>query len=229
MISSNSDFRSLINNGNFLVVDVGGTFIKVYAKDLIDVIKIKSGLSMTPQKFIHELNENLSFSHYAGVSIGFPSPIIENRIIKEPTNLGYGWVNFDLESAFNCPVKIINDAAMQAIGSYDGGKMLFLGLGTGLGSTLVVNNEVISLELGHLNYLDHNYEYFTCDAYRKKNGNKVWENKVLNITDNFYQVFMPDYIVLGGGNVVRINNLPEYVRRGGNDKAFIGGMKIWSE
>ncbi|EJD6048553.1 ROK family protein [Providencia rettgeri] len=184
---------------------------------------------MTPQKFIHELNENLSFSHYAGVSIGFPSPIIENRIIKEPTNLGYGWVNFDLESAFNCPVKIINDAAMQAIGSYDGGKMLFLGLGTGLGSTLVVNNEVISLELGHLNYLDHNYEYFTCDAYRKKNGNKVWENKVLNITDNFYQVFMPDYIVLGGGNVVRINNLPEYVRRGGNDKAFIGGMKIWSE
>ncbi|KNC29981.1 hypothetical protein FF38_14146 [Lucilia cuprina] len=148
---------------------------------------------------------------------------------NEPANLGYGWVNFDLESAFNCPVKIINDAAMQATGSYDGGKMLFLGLGTGLGSSLVVNNEVISLELGHLNYLDHNYEYFTCDAYRQKNGNKNWEDEVLNITDDFYQVFMPDYIVLGGGNVVRLNNLPEYVRRGGNDKAFIGGMKMWNE
>ncbi|MEY0290249.1 ROK family protein [Providencia rettgeri] len=229
MISSNQNVQYFFKKRNVLVIDIGGTFIKVYSSDLNNAIKIKSGLSMTPQKFIHELNENYSLSHYSAISIGFPSLIIENRIMKEPANLGHGWVNFDLKSAFNCPVKIINDAAMQAIGSYDRGKMLFLGLGTGLGSSLVVNNEVISLELGHLNYLDHDYEYFTCDAYRKKNGNKVWESKVLNITDGFYQVFMPDYIVLGGGNVVRINNLPEYVRRGGNDKAFIGGMKMWSE
>lgn len=210
-----------------LVIDVGGTHVKLYTAPNIPAIEFVSGHQMTPEQFISDINQYVDPSSFDGVSIGFPSPISGNRILKEPVNLGCGWVDFDLVNAFPCPIRLINDAAMQAVGSYEGGSMLFLGLGTGLGSALVVNQQLQPMEIAHLPYLEHDYEYYVSEHYRELVGDEVWQQGVLTIVNYFYQALMPDYIVIGGGNVHHFTELPEYVRRGDNDKAFLGGIRIW--
>lgn len=212
---------------SILVVDVGGTHVKLYTDSHTPEIEFVSGNTMTPEQFIHQIYQSIDPSKFDGISIGFPSPIAGNQILKEPANLGAGWVEFDLAGAFSCPMRLINDAAMQAVGSYEGGSMLFLGLGTGLGSSLIVNHQLQPMEIAHLPYLDHDYEYYVSEHYRKSEGNEVWRQSVLKIVDHFYQALMPDYIVIGGGNVHQFTELPEHVRRGDNDKAFIGGLRIW--
>lgn len=210
-----------------LVIDVGGTHVKLYTNPHAPAIEFASGHMMTPEQFIHQVYQSVDPSEFDGISIGFPSPIAGNQILKEPANLGTGWGGFDLADAFSCPIRLINDAAMQAVGSYEGGSMLFLGLGTGLGSTLIVNQQLQPMELAHLPYLEHDYEYYVSEHYRESKGNEVWRQSVLTIVDLFYQALMPDYIVIGGGNVHQFTALPEHVRRGDNDKAFIGGLRIW--
>nr|WP_282557963.1 ROK family protein [Providencia burhodogranariea] len=210
-----------------LVIDVGGTHVKLYTDPNSSAIEFVSGHTMTPEQFIQDIHQNVDPSMFDGVSIGFPSPISGNRILKEPVNLGTGWVDFNLANAFPCPVRLINDAAMQAVGSYEGGSMLFLGLGTGLGTTLVVNQQLQPMEIAHLPYLEHDYEYYVSEHYRESAGDELWRKNVLKIVDYFYQALMPDYIVIGGGNIHQFTDLPEYVRRGDNDKAFLGGLRIW--
>ncbi|EMI5490681.1 ROK family protein [Providencia vermicola] len=210
-----------------LVIDVGGTHVKLYTAPNTPAIEFVSGDKMTPEQFIHDINQYVDPTSFDSVSIGFPSPISGNRILKEPVNLGEGWVDFDLVNAFPCPIRLINDAAMQAVGSYEGGSMLFLGLGTGLGSALVVNQQLQPMEIAHLPYLEHDYEYYASEHYRELVGDEVWRQSVLTIVDYFYQALMPDYIVIGGGNVHHFTQLPKYVRRGDNDKAFLGGIRIW--
>ncbi|WP_025121483.1 MULTISPECIES: ROK family protein [unclassified Serratia (in: enterobacteria)] len=213
--------------GRILVVDVGGTHVKLYTAANTPAIEFVSGHAMTPEQFIYNINQYVDPSSFDGVSIGFPSPISGNRILSEPVNLGRGWVDFDLVNAFSCPTRLINDAAMQAVGSYEGGSMLFLGLGTGLGSALIVNQQLQPMEISHLPYLEHDYEYYVSEHYRESVGDDVWRQSVLTIVDYFYEALMPDYIVIGGGNVHQFTELSEHVRRGDNDKAFIGGIRIW--
>lgn len=210
-----------------LVIDVGGTHVKLYTDPISPAIEFVSGHTMTPEQFIQDIHQNVDPSMFDGISIGFPSPISGNRILTEPVNLGSGWVDFDLVNAFPCPIRLINDAAMQAVGSYEGGSMLFLGLGTGLGTTLVVNQQLLPMEIAHLPYLDHDYEYYVSEHYRESAGDELWRQNVLKIVDYFYKALMPDYIVIGGGNVHQFTDLPEHVRRGDNDKAFLGGLRIW--
>lgn len=210
-----------------LVIDIGGTHVKLYCEPHTPAHEFVSGHTMTPDQFMQNINQSVDLTAFDGVSIGFPAPIGGNRILKEPANLATGWVNFDLMAAFPCPVRLINDAAMQAVGSYQGGSMLFLGLGTGLGSALVVNQQLQPLEMAHLPYLEHDYEYYVSEHYRESAGDEQWRQQVLTIVDIFYQALMPDYIVLGGGNVHQFTALPPHVRRGDNDKAFLGGLRIW--
>jgi predicted NBD/HSP70 family sugar kinase len=166
--------------------------------------------------------------HYDAVSIGYPGVVRRGRIVREPHNLGAGWVGFDFRAAFARPVKIINDAAMQALGDYDGGKMLFLGLGTGLGSALIVDGVIAAMELGHLHGGDgHNYEYDLGNQGRKRLGNKRWRRKVQAVVNGFRAALLPDYIVLGGGNAARLEPLPPQTRRGDNAQAFVGGFRLW--
>lgn len=168
-----------------LVIDVGGTHVKLYTAPNTPAIEFVSGHTMTPEQFIHDVNQCVDTSLFDGVSIGFPSPISGNRILKEPVNLASGWVNFDLADAFPCPIRLINDAAMQAVGSYEGGSMLFLGLGTGLGSALIVNQQLQPMEVAHLPYLEHDYEYYVSEHYRESEGDAVWRQSVLTVVDLF--------------------------------------------
>jgi predicted NBD/HSP70 family sugar kinase len=165
---------------------------------------------------------------FDAVSIGYPGVVQRGRIVREPHNLGEGWVGFDFETAFSRPVKIINDAAMQALGSYEGGKMLFLGLGTGLGSALVVDGVIAAMELGHLHYA-HGCSYEDClgKQGRKRLGKKKWRHKVAKVVAGFRRALLPDTIVLGGGNAEYLKKLPARTRLGDNSKAFVGGFRLW--
>jgi polyphosphate glucokinase len=167
---------------------------------------------------------------FENVSIGFPGPVVNGRPAREPHNLGSGWVRFDFAAAFGKPVRIVNDAAMQALGSYDGGNMLFLGLGTGLGSAMVRDGVVFPLELAHLPYKkDHTYEEYLGEAGWKKRGKKAWRKHVGEVVALFIAAFVVDYVVLGGGNAKRIERLPPKARRGSNVNAFTGGFRLWGD
>ena len=162
------------------------------------------------------------------VSIGYPGVVRRGQVVREPNHLGSGWVGFNFQAAFRRPVKIINDAAMQALGGYEGGKMLFLGLGTGLGSALIVDGVIATMELGHLHCADgHNYEDYLGKKGRKRLGNKRWRRKVQDVVEGFRNALLPDYIVLGGGNVAHLKRLPPLTRRGDNADAFRGGFRLW--
>jgi len=209
------------------VIDVGGTHVKIYSGEQENVKMFESGHEMTPAAFVAGIHQCVDMAQFEGVSIGFPSPVKGHRILKEPANLGKGWVNVDFGQVLSCPVKLINDAAMQAVGSYEGGSMLFLGLGTGLGSALVVDNQLQPMELAHLPFRDKDYEYYVSEQHRENVGDVQWHNDVFEIANIFYNTFMPDYIVLGGGNVHNLRELPAHIRRGDNDKAFLGGIRLW--
>ena len=212
-----------------LVIDVGGTNVKVLATGQKEPLKIPSGKGLTPAHMVREVLAATKDWDYENVSIGFPAAIVGGRIAKEPHNLGKGWVRFDFAKAFGKPVKIINDAAMQALGSYDGGNMLFLGLGTGLGSAMVRDGVVFPLELAHLPYKkDKTYEEYLGEAGMKKRGKKTWRKHVADVVEALMAAFVVDYVVLGGGNAKRLERLPPKARLGSNANAFTGGFRLWS-
>ncbi|PWT85666.1 MAG: ROK family protein [Acidobacteria bacterium] len=190
--------------------------------------KFKSGRNLTPRAMVAQIKPFVADWEFHAVSLGFPSPVREGKIASEPKHLGKGWVRFDFAQALGKPVRIINDAAMQALGSYHGRRMLFLGLGTGLGSTLVWDNYVLSLELGDLPYQDGNIiEDYLGKAGQARHGDKVWQRDVQHALVQLKKAFIADYVVLGGGNAKELNGLPEGVELGHNRNAFLGGARLW--
>ena len=214
---------------NVLVIDVGGTHVKLLATGKKAPREFDSGPTLTPKQMIAGVKKLVPDWKYDAVSIGFPAPILRNRPVSKPWNLGKGWAGFDFEAAFKCPVKVVNDAAMQALGSYKGGKMLFLGLGTGLGSAMIVNGMVEPLELGHLPYKKATFEDYVGIRGLKKYGRKKWQKLVEDVVKRLIAALEPDDVVLGGGNVKNLKKLPARCRAGDNNNAFIGGFRLWRE
>ena len=214
---------------NVLAIDVGGTHIKILATGEKTPLKFVSGPKMTAKQMVRGVKKLAAGWNYDAVSIGYPGPVLHGRILHEPHNLGPGWVGFDFKQAFGCPVKVINDAAMQALGSYKGGSMLFLGFGTGLGSAMVVDGFLESMELGHLPYRKATYEDYVGIGGLKRYGKKKWRKYVLDTVQRLSTALEPDEIVLGGGNVKLLKKLPKKCRQGDNANAFVGGFQLWSK
>ena len=210
-----------------LVVDVGGSHVKVLASGEQESRRADSGPSMTAAQMVAAAKELAAVWTWDRVSVGVPSPVHGGRVIAEPVNLGDGWVGFDYEAAFGKPTKVVNDAAMQALGSYDGGRMLFIGLGTGLGSALVANGFVQPMELGHLPYRKATFEDYAGTAGLEKRGKKRWRRDIVDIVARLSAAIEPDYVVLGGGNAKKLDELPPNARLGGNADAFAGGFRLW--
>jgi len=214
---------------NVLVIDVGGTHIKLLATGQSERREFVSGPTLTAEQMVAGVKNLTGDWKYEGVSIGYPGPILHCRPVAEPHNLGPGWVGFDYEAAFACPVRIINDAAMQALGSYKSGKMLFLGLGTGLGSTLIVDGIVEPMELGHLPYRKGTYEDYVGIRGLKRVGKKKWRRYVADVVARLAAALEPEDVVLGGGNVKKLKVLPPGCRAGDNADAFLGGFRLWEQ
>jgi polyphosphate glucokinase len=210
-----------------LAVDVGGAHVKLLTSVETEVRRFESGPRFTPRELIDGLHSSGAGWSWDVVSIGIPTPVRGGKVVTEPINLGDGWVGFDYEGSFGKPTKVVNDAAMQAIGSYEGGRMLFLGLGTGLGSTLIVDGTVAPLELGHLPYRKATFEDYVGELGRKRRGKEKWKASVFDAVARLAAAMEPDYIVIGGGDVVLLDELPENARRGSNQNAFTGGFRLW--
>ena len=213
---------------SILVIDVGGTHVKFLASGKQVSRKIPSGPGMTAIRMVRDVKDLASDWPYKVISIGYPGPVVHGRPLREPYNLGCGWVGFNFSKAFARPVKLINDAAMQALGSYEGGRMLFLGLGTGLGSAMIVNGIVEPMELAHLPYKKHTYEDYLGVRGLKRLGKKKWARHVAEVIEELRAALEADYVVLGGGNVKRLKSLPPRTRRGDNRNAFRGGFRLWA-
>jgi polyphosphate glucokinase len=211
-----------------LAVDVGGSHVKAALRD-VELRRFDSGKRLTAQRMVEQVRDLVSDWTYDAVSVGIPAQVHGSRVVHEPVNLGDGWVGFDFEAAFERPTVVVNDAAMQAIGSYDEGRMLFLGLGTGLGSTMVVDWNVEPMELGHLPYRKATYEDYVGQRGRDRLGKKRWRKVVFEVVELFAQALEPDYVVLGGGNVDDLDELPPRTRRGDNQNAFTGGFRLWDD
>jgi polyphosphate glucokinase len=212
-----------------LVLDVGGTSVKILATGQRVRRAFPSGPTLKPKRMVSEVKKLARGWKYDAVSIGYPGPVLRGRPVAEPYNLGPGWVGFDFEAAFGCPVKVVNDAAMQALGSYKGGKMLFLGLGTGLGTAMVVDGIVEPMELGHLPYKKGTYEDYVGRAALERRGKKKWRRDVADVVERLIAALEPDDTVLGGGNVKKLDELPPHSREGGNANAFRGGFRLWDQ
>jgi polyphosphate glucokinase len=214
-------------NMNVLVVDVGGTHVKILATGQKQSREFPSGPKLTPKQMVAGVKKLAKDWKYNAVSIGYPGVVLGNRPVADPYNLGRGWAGFDFGTAFKRPVKVINDAAMQALGSYKHGKMLFLGLGTGLGSAMVVDGIVEPMELGHLPYRKRTFEDYVGVAGRKRLGQKKWEQSVNDVIARLIAALEPEDVVLGGGNVKKLKTLPPGCRAGDNLNAFVGGFSVW--
>jgi polyphosphate glucokinase len=214
---------------NVLVVDVGGTHVKILATGQQERREFTSGPALTAERVVRQVKEQAGDWKYEVVSIGYPGPVLHCRPVAEPHNLGPGWVGFDYGAAFGCPVKIINDAAMQALGSYKGGKMLFLGLGTGLGCAMILDGIVEPMELGHLPYKKGTYEDYAGIRGLQRRGKKKWRKDVADIVAKLVAALLPEDVVLGGGNVKKLEELPPGCRAGDNANAFLGGFRLWEE
>jgi polyphosphate glucokinase len=214
---------------NVLVIDVGGTSIKVLATGQTEPRKIPSGPAFTPDLLVNQVKNITTDWKFDVVSMGYPGPVVSGRPLRDPWNLGPGWVGFDFERAFGCPVRVTNDAAMQALGSYRGGKMLFLGLGTGLGSAMVVDGIVEPMELGHLPYQDATFEDYVGIRGVAKLGQDKWRQAVNDVVARLIAALEPDDVVLGGGNVNNLKVLPAGCRVGDNANAFVGGFRLWEQ
>jgi predicted NBD/HSP70 family sugar kinase len=213
-----------------LVIDIGGTHVKVLATGQTQRVEIPSGPKMTPAKMVAAVRAATTGWKYGAVSIGYPGAVVHGRPITEPCHLKSGWVGFDFKKAFGHPVKIINDAAMQALGSYRGGRMLFLGLGTGLGSAFIVNDVLEPMELAHLPYQKgRTYEDYLGKAGLEREGKKKWRHHVKKITAQLKTAMQADYVVLGGGNARLLKKIPAGARLGDNANAFKGGFRLWTE
>jgi polyphosphate glucokinase len=211
-----------------LVVDVGGSHVKVRVSNRRDVRQFESGPQMTASRMVAGVHKLVGDWKYDVVSIGYPGIVIHGKIVIEPHNLGRGWVGFDFRRAFGRPTRVINDAAMQAIGSYQGGRMLFLGLGTGLGSAMIVEGIVESMELAHMQYKKgRTYEDDVGDRGRRRLGSRKWRRAVKKVVETLRTALEADYVVLGGGNARKLKKMPQGARLGNNDFAFLGGFRMW--
>jgi polyphosphate glucokinase len=212
---------------NILVIDVGGTHVKILASGEKDQREIDSGPNMTARQMVSSVRKLAAGWEYDVVSIGYPGPVVHDRPMAEPHNLGKGWMGFNFGSAFKLPTKVINDAAMQALGSYRGGKMLFLGLGTGLGSTMIVDGIVQPMELAHLPYKKRTYEDYVGIRALEEFGKKAWRKHVEDVVERLTAALQPEDVVLGGGNAKKLKELPPLCRLGDNANAFKGGFRMW--
>jgi polyphosphate glucokinase len=210
-----------------LVIDVGGTSVKLLASGQPARRMFSSGRKMTPDKMVRTSIKLVADWTYSVISIGYPGPVLHGRPVSEPYNLGAGWVGFDFARAFGHPVKIVNDAAMQALGSYKGGKMLFLGLGTGLGTAMIVEGIIEPMELGHLPYKKATYEDYLGRAGLERLGKKRWRRHVDEVVERLIAALEPDDVVIGGGNAKKLKHLPPGCREGNNNNAFLGGFRLW--
>jgi polyphosphate glucokinase len=214
---------------NILSVDVGGTHVKILATGQSESRKFASGPALTAGKMVTGVKKLAADWKYEVVSIGYPGPVLRNRPIADPHNMAPGWLGFNFEKAFGCPVKVTNDAAMQALGSYKGGKMLFLGLGTGLGSTMIVSGIVEPMELSHLPYKKATYEDYVGQRGLERAGKKKWRRHVADVVGRLIAALEPDDVVIGGGNVKILKKLPLGCRTGDNANAFLGGSRLWDQ
>ena len=213
-----------------LVVDIGGTNVKVHAPGHRAPIKIPSGDALTPGKMVKAVLEAVADCPFDVVSIGYPGVVVRGKAVTEPVNLGRGWVDFNFKKAFGRPVRMVNDAAMQALGSYRGGRMLFLGLGTGLGSALVLDGVLEPMELAHLPYKKgQSYEDYIGKAGMKRSGKKKWRKHVRDVIERFRIALCVEDVVLGGGNAKLMKELPKGVRLGANANAILGGYRLWDD
>jgi predicted NBD/HSP70 family sugar kinase len=212
-----------------LVLDVGGSHVKVAFSDRPTVVRIPSGPKLGPSEMMKKLGRRLKGKRFDVVSIGYPGLVIHGHIVREPHNLGRGWVGFDFARAFRRPTLISNDAAMQALGSYRGRRMLFLGLGTGLGTAMIVDGDVEPMELAHLPYKKgRTYEDYLGEAGRLRLGRKKWQRELFAVVQLLTEALEPDYVVLGGGNVRKLKELPPKAERGNNSNAIRGGVRLWT-
>ena len=210
-----------------LAIDVGGSHVKALASGETVPRRADSGPAFTPEQMVEAVKDLAEGWTWEVVSIGVPTPVHGGRIVRDPVNLGTGWVGFDFGAAFGKPTRIVNDAAMQALGSYDGGTMLFLGLGTGLGSALVADGLVQPMELGHLPYRKKTFESYVGEAGLELRGKKRWRQDVVDVIERLSAALEPDYVILGGGNADKVRELPPNVRLGVNANAFVGGFRLW--
>ena len=210
-----------------LVIDVGGTHVKILATGEKAHREFASGPTLTARGMVSRVKRLARGWEYDAVSIGYPGPVLRDRPVAEPHNLGRGWMGFDFGRAFGRPTKVVNDAAMQALGGYKRGKMLFLGLGTGLGSTLIADGIVEPMELGHLPYRKRTFEDYVGIRGLQRLGKKKWRRAVFDVVERLAAALEPDEIVLGGGNVKRLKTLPPGCREGDNANAFRGGFRMW--
>ncbi len=211
-----------------LCVDVGGSHVKALRSSGGERRRFESGPDLTAPQMVEGVRELTPDWDYDLVSVGIPAPVREGKVAREPVNLGEGWVGFDFEQAFGKPTKVVNDAVMQALGEYENGTMLFLGLGTGLGSTLVVDGKAVPLELGHLPFRKATFEDYVGERGRERLGKKKWHEALAETVELLAAATVPDYVVLGGGNAKRVDEeLPSNVRLGANQNAFLGGFRLW--
>jgi polyphosphate glucokinase len=214
---------------NVLTIDVGGTNVKILATGQPQARKFPSGPKLTAKAMAEGVKKLAAGWKYDAVSIGYPGPVANGRPVAEPHNLAPGWVGFNFARAFGCPVRIVNDAAMQALGSYNGGRMLFLGLGTGLGSAMIVDGDLEPMELAHLPYKKATYEDYVGLRGLKHFGKKKWRRYVEDVVERLSAALEPTDIVLGGGNVKLLKRLPKGCRQGNNANAFLGGFRLWTD
>jgi polyphosphate glucokinase len=211
-----------------LVIDVGGTHVKMLATGMKEPIKFESGPKMTADKMVKQVKAATKDIPYDRISLGYPGPIINGHPLREPHNLGVGWMAINFAKAFGCPVKVINDASMQALGSYEGGSMLFLGLGTGLGSAMIVDGVLQPMELAHLEYKHgKTYEDYLGLRGLERLGKKKWRKCVAKIVELLKAGLEADYVVIGGGNCKKLKTIPPGARPGKNENAFVGGFRLW--
>jgi polyphosphate glucokinase len=210
-----------------LAVDVGGSHVKMLLNGGDERRRFASGKRLSAADMVARVLEETADWAYDAVSVGVPAPVLGGRVLHEPANLGTGWAGFDFPGALAKPTKVINDAAMQALGSYAGGRMLFLGLGTGLGSTMIVEGIVEPMELGHLPFRKSTYEHYVGAKGRERLGDKRWRRVVLAAVELLAAALEPEYVVLGGGNAEALGTLPPFCRLGHNEDAFLGGFRLW--
>jgi polyphosphate glucokinase len=210
-----------------LAVDVGGSHVKVLTSDESERRRFPSGPSLNAKEMVAGVLEAVADWSWDVASVGIPAPVRHDKVIAEPVNLGDGWLGFDYEAAFGKPTKVVNDAVMQAVGSYGGGRMLFLGLGTGLGSAFIADGAIEPLELGHLPFRKKTYEDYVGERGLEKAGKKKWKKAVFEAVEQLTAALEPDEVVLGGGGVDELDELPPGCRRGDNENAFLGGFRLW--
>jgi polyphosphate glucokinase len=213
-----------------LAIDVGGSHVKILATGKRAKREVDSGPTMTAQQMVDDVKKLAEGWDYDVISIGYPGPVLHNKPLLEPANLGKGWCGFDFEAAFGHPVKVVNDAMMQAVGAYEGGRMLFLGLGTGLGSAMIVDNVAQPMELAHMPYKKgRTFEDYVGERGFEKRGKKKWREAVFAVVEQLKAALRPEYVVIGGGNVKLLKERPPGARRGDNADAFPGGFKLWAK